>query len=322
MSKNTHETGTEIRVIAPSYRREPGDKQRNERAAQRLGSYGYTVTFGRHIDANYQLGTAEASDRVTDLHEAFTDPNVKIVMAHSGGWSANELLPLIDWELVRMNSKPLIGFSDITVLLNAIYAKTGIVSYLGPNFGSFGLANSWQYTLDVFDAVMRQEMPLELKPSTMWGEATGDQYPTQGLQVLQEGEAEAILLGGNFNTFHLLQGTEYQPAFSQPFILVAEDDDESGELTARYFSRGLESILQLPNVRKNLKGIVIGRFLPASKFSLATLAGIIASKQLGSIPVVAEADFGHTMPILTLPIGGTLRVLAKHNYVVMHLVSV
>jgi muramoyltetrapeptide carboxypeptidase LdcA involved in peptidoglycan recycling len=314
--------GDEIRIIAPSLSREPGYEQRDERAKQRLESLGYSVTFSTNIDSQYHLGTAAAEDRAKDFHNAFADKNVKAIMAYSGGWAANELLPLIDWDLVRANPKPLIGFSDITVLVNALYAQAGTVSYLGPGFGTIGEIASWQYTLENFNNVVQHKLPFEIKPSEKWSASDEQHYQATDWQVLQEGEAEAVLIGGNFNTFHLLQGTEYQPQFNQPFILMAEDDDESGKLTPRYFSRRLESILQLPEVRKNLKGIIIGRFLPSCHFSSADLKEVIASKQLGNIPIVAGVDFGHTLPILTLPVGGVLMLSAKNDKISMKMVKI
>lgn len=294
------EPGDEIRVIAPSMSREPEDTPRNLRIQKILEKQGYKISFGKRIDEQYQLGTAMPESRAADLHEAFADKNVRLVMAHSGGWSANEMLPHIDWGLLRANPKPFIGYSDVTVLLNAIYVKTGQLAYLGPCFGTFDETESRQYTIDYFMKAVSHRMPLELLPSKSW-------------KILQEGDADGIILGGNFNTFHLLQGTQFQPVFDSPFILAAEDDDESGSLTARYFSRRLESILQLPQARQNLRGMIIGRFLPKSDFSTDTLADIIQSKQLHGIPVIAEMDFGHTMPMLTLPIGGRLRISAHDN---------
>jgi muramoyltetrapeptide carboxypeptidase len=319
---DTVKIADEIRIIAPSFNWEPGYEERDELAKKRLESLGYKVTFSENFKSRYHLGTANAGDRVKDFLEAIADKNVKAIMAYSGGWSANELLPKIDWELVKANPKPLIGYSDITVLLNAVYAKTGVVGYLGPNFGALGWMTSWQYTLDNLSAVLQHKTPLELKQSHEWSDsADKEHYRTDPWKVLQEGEAEATLLGGNFNTFYLLQGTEYQPTFHERFILLIEDDDEPGMLTAKYVSRQLESIMQLPNVRKNLSGIVIGRFLPTCGVVDTDLAHIIESKHVGNIPVVAGVDLGHTIPILTLPIGGRLKLSAKKSSVDMRLLS-
>jgi muramoyltetrapeptide carboxypeptidase len=312
-SINMHQSDNVIRVIVPSYMWEVGFEERDEKAKSRLESRGYKVTFGENLKAKeFHLGTASVEDRVKDLHAAYSDTNVKTVMAYSGGWTANEMLPLIDWGLIKSNPKPLIGMSDITVLIDAIYAKTGVVGLLGPNFGTLGYDTEWEYSLINLDLVLNHNFPFQLKPSQEWSAKEGEQRPTNW-KVIQPGNAEGILIGGNLNTFHLLQGTEFQPRFDKPFILVAEDDDESGELTTKYFSRRLESILQLPGVRKNLRGIIIGRFLPTSNVEMEQLANVLESKHLGDIPIVANMDFGHTLPTMSLPIGGSLSMNVTSN---------
>lgn len=292
---------TQARVVAPSYAWEAGYEERDARAVERLEGLGYSVTFGSHVRSTGHLGTAPVAERVQDLHDAYADEAVGLIVTYSGGWSSNELLPLIDWDLVRANPKPLVGYSDITAPLNAIYAMTGQVGYLGPCFGTLGEEDGWRYTLEYFNKAVNGRHPFDLLPNA------------DSWKVLQPGEAEARLIGGNFNTFHLLQGTQFQPDLDSPYILVAEDDDESKSLTPRYFSRRIESILQMPRARENLQGILIGRFLPDSSFPTADLGEIIASKSLDGVPVVAEMDFGHRRPLLTLPIGGTVRIVADAN---------
>lgn len=303
--------GDEIRIIAPSISKSNSKNQKKFlRAKYRLEALGYKVSFGQYIHEQFQLGTAKAEDRAKDLNEAYADKNVKAVMALTGGWSANEILPLIDWGLVAANPKPLIGYSDITVLINAIYAKTGVNGYLGPNFLTLSRMVSWPYTLNNLQVVLRQEFPAKLQRSKTWGSRPSDRFNTKPWRVLRTGSAEGILIGGNLGTFYLLQGTEYQPSFAKPFILLAEDDDESGKHSTREFSRRLESILQLPNFRENLQGVLIGRFQPGGKVSANELDRVIQAKHLGDIPVIADIDFGHTAPTLTFPIGGTAMIVA------------
>lgn len=304
-------SGDEIRVIAPSRSQGSGKSRQYERAQERLESLGYKVTFSKYIKSKFHLGTATAEQRAEDFNSAFANKNVKAVMAIHGGWSANEILPLIDWQAVTSNPKPLLGFSDITVLLNAIYAKTGNVGYLAPNFATLGSMTSWQYTLDNLNAVLTQQSPITLTRSKEWGGYTSDRFKTKAWKILSEGEAQATILGGNLGTLYLLQGTEYQPKFDEPFIFALEDDDEAGKYTAREVSRRFESLLQLPNFRKNLRGVIIGRFPPDSKVTQNEIKSIVDSKQLGNIPIIAGVDYGHTLPMLTLPIGGTVRLVAN-----------
>lgn len=303
--------GDEIRVIAPSLSERADSKRQYERALKRLESLGYKVTLGKRIKNVLCMGTASAADRADDLNDAYRDKNVKAILAMQGGWLSNEILPYIDWELLKNNPKPMIGFSDITVIVNAIYAKTGNIGYLGPTYHIIGHNRQWRYTLDNLDLILRVSPKIKLMKSEKWGTwSSRKNYKTKPWVVLQKGKAEGVLIGGNLGTFYLLQGTEYQPSFESKFILAIEEDDESGKYTAREFSRRFESILQLPNVRKNLQGVIIGRFQPDGKVSEADIVDIIRTKNLGNVPVISGVDFGHTLPMVTLPIGGMVKISA------------
>lgn len=299
--------GDEIRIIAPSMSRQRSKSQIYQRAQERLERLGYTVSFGENTDNANRFGTAPAHLRAQDFNRAVANPNVKALLAIDGGWSANELLPLIDWQLLAANPKPLIGFSDITVLHNAIYAKTGSVSLLGPNFGTIGKMLSWKYTLASLECALKKITSQPTK-SAVWGARPSDRFTTTPWKMLSYGTGEGVLIGGNLGTFYLLQGTEYQPQFTQPFIFALEDDDEAGAFTAREVARRFESLLQLPGFRENLKGMIIGRFQPASGVSIADIRAILDTKELSAVPIVGNVDFGHTLPLLTLPIGGCVKL--------------
>ncbi len=132
-------------------------------------------------------------------------------------------------------------------------------------------------------------------------------YESQPWILIQEGMGEGVLLGGNIQSFFLLQGTEYQPTFNHTYILAVEDDSLTGEHTLHGFSRNLESILQLPGARRNIQGIIIGRFELESQVNHADLESVMRSKNL-TVPILSNVDFGHTTPIATLPIGGNVEL--------------
>ena len=96
-------------------------------------------------------------------------------------------------------------------------------------------------------------------------------------------------------------GTEYQPKFESDTILMIEDDAES---TPAIFDRNLQSLCHQPDF-KNVKGLVIGRFQKGSKMDREMLEFIINNKEeLKNIPVIANVDYGHSTPIITIPLGG------------------
>lgn len=99
------------------------------------------------------------------MHEAFADKSVDAVLTAIGGFNAVELLSQIDYGLIKANPKIFCGFSDITALSCAIYAKTGLVTYSGPHFSSFGMLKGFDYTLDCFKRCFFQKEAFVLCPS-------------------------------------------------------------------------------------------------------------------------------------------------------------
>ena len=90
------------------------------------------------------------ASRVEDIHEAFLDPNVKMVITCLGGFNANQLLRYLDYDLIAKHPKIFCGYSDITALSNAIYARTGLVTYHGPHFSTFGFDKEIEFTRYAF----------------------------------------------------------------------------------------------------------------------------------------------------------------------------
>lgn len=129
------------------------------------------------------------------------------------------------------------------------------------------------------------------------------------IQAINAGTASGTVIGGNLCTFNLLQGSSYLPE-PENVILFLEEDNLLEQLTLSEFDRNLQSIIHLKSFN-NVKGIVIGRFQKASQISHEQLDKLIRSKpELNSIPVIANVDFGHTTPQITLPIGGEIEINA------------
>ncbi|EKE04823.1 MAG: hypothetical protein ACD_19C00432G0019 [uncultured bacterium] len=304
-------TGDEVRVIAPAMSYSIFSEELKEIANKRFEELGLNLTFGKHIDEKNDFTSSLIESRIEDLHEAFSDKNVKAIFTAIGGANSNQLLNYIDWELIKNNPKIFCGFSDITALNNSIFAKTGLVTYSGPHYSTFGQKLHFDYTLDYLKKCLMNNDPIEIKPSESWSDDSWykDQDDRKLIKnncwlVINEGKAVGTILGGNLCTFNLLQGTEYMPDLDNS-ILFLEDDYLSNPET---FDRDLQSLIHLPNFNK-VKGIVIGRFQNKSNVTNELLTQIIKTKkELNNIPVVANVDFGHTDPKVTLPIGGTVAI--------------
>ena len=306
-------SGDTIQVIAPSSSALSLKKAFKEKAQARLEKeLGVKITFSKHAFEKDMLGSSSVESKVADFNKAFADKNVKAVLCVRGGFNVNSILKYIDWDIVKANPKPLCGFSDITALANALYAKTGIVSYLGPTFSSFSAKEGTDYTIEYFKKCLMSNEPFKISSSKMCGERKIAFKKNKGCKVLQEGSAEVTLIGGHLSTLNLLQGTEFMPSLKNA-ILFIETDDFGGKQAVIEFERDLQSLLHLPDA-KYIKGIVFGRFQKESGMNLKKLEFILASKkELKNLPIISDADFGHTQPIVTLPIGGTVRIEAKGN---------
>jgi muramoyltetrapeptide carboxypeptidase len=300
--------GDQIRVIAPSSSLAIISDELRSTATQNLARLGLQVTFGERAQETNEFHTSSIEARVSDLHAAFTDPQVKGILTAIGGYNANQLLRYLDYDLIRANPKIFCGFSDITALENAIFAITGLVTYSGPHFSTLGMHLGLEYTLEYIQKCLMEKQPFDLLPSETWSDdpwyrhqQQRDFIPNPGYQVVYPGQAEGRILGGNLCTLNLLQGTEYMPDLKDS-ILFIEDDDES---PAHTFDRDLQSLLHQPGFT-GVRGLLIGRFQKASQIDENQLLQILHTKrELQSIPVVINANFGHCTPQFTFPIGGT-----------------
>jgi muramoyltetrapeptide carboxypeptidase LdcA involved in peptidoglycan recycling len=305
--------GDQLRAIAPARSLAMIPPPSREAATARLGKLGFTVSFGDHVEEQDVFVSSSVAHRVADLHAAFADPSVAGILTVIGGFNSNELLPHLDWDLIRANPKVFCGYSDITALQNAIYAHTGLVTYSGPHYSTFAMRDYAEDTVTWFADCLTSDKPLLLRPAATW---TDDEWwmdqdarnprPGDGWWVLREGRGSGTILGGNLTTITFLQGTPHMPAASR-CVLFVEDDYES---QPHHFARNLTSLLQaIPP--EQVSALLIGRFQAASEMTRPVLAEIVARQPLAAgTPVVANLDFGHTSPLLTFPVGGSADVLA------------
>ena len=312
MIPNKLKTGDEVRVIAPSRSMKIINNETREIATKRLTDLGLKVTFGKNVELCDDFTSSSIEARLEDLHDAFKDQNVKAILTVIGGFNSNQLLSHIDYELIKNNPKILCGFSDITALSNAIYAKTGLVTYSGPHYSSFGMKYGFDYTLDYFKKMFFEENEIEIKSSDVWSndpwfinQEQRDFHKNHGMFIINEGKANGTIVGGNLSTFCLLPGTQYMPKFEENTILFIENDATvSGSIYIVEFDRMLHSLIHQPDF-KNVKGIVFGRAEKNCDMNPDKWKLMIHNKEeLKNIPIVADADFGHTTPIFTFPIGG------------------
>lgn len=131
--------GDEIRVIAPARSLSMISEESRAIANKRFEELGLKISFSKNCEVTDEFTSSSIEERIDDIHEAFLDNNIKGILTVIGGHNSNQLLSYIHYDLIQNNPKVLCGYSDITALSNAIYHKTGLITYSGPHYPTFGM---------------------------------------------------------------------------------------------------------------------------------------------------------------------------------------
>lgn len=308
--------GDKVAIIAPSRNLNIISNLNIQRAEDALRKLGLQVIYGGRINCENWQGSASIADRLHDLHAAFRDREIKAILTVIGGFNCNELLSGIDWQLIRENPKIVCGFSDITALTMAIYSQTGLITYSGPHFSTFALSDD-VYVTDYFVKCLFDTHPFTVHPSKQWrcdewylhespkwqtNEGPWHLHGDPNLEI-KEG---LVAIAGNLAVVSLLQGIFTFPQSHLPHILLLEWCAESQDgLNLAFFTQRLVSLLQCLSCPPAL--ILMGRMEDASKIYQSDMERLCVhlSHLLGDCVVSANWDFGHTLPIFTIPVGGT-----------------
>ncbi|MEA2007475.1 MAG: S66 peptidase family protein [Patescibacteria group bacterium] len=314
--------GDRVGIVSPSSTIEPFPR-RTDRGVKNLENIGLEVVFSSSAKKSFGHNAGTPQERANDINLMFSDESIKAIVCSTGGLNANAILPLLDYEIIKKNPKIFCGYSDITVLNNAITHKTGLVTFNGPTllptFGEYGGVN--EYTLEYFKKALFSEVPIgiitsaaEYSDENLWWEKEdtrpSDMKEAEPMKPVLSGFAEGVLMGGNLNSLCFLGGTEYMPDFSDS-ILFLEDEEESTAYTERRLNY-LEQIGVLGKTR----GILFARpyqFITDSQDrTLIDILSFFGEKY--EIPIICDIDFGHTNPMLTLPLGirATMNVSANN----------
>lgn len=272
----------------------------------------------------YRSGSIQA--RAAEFNELLYRDDVQILMAAIGGNNTNSILPYIDYGYLKKHPKIIIGYSDTTALLLAIYAKTGLVTFYGPALASsFGEFPPFvDQTYDFFRQVILEACPLPYTykiPSAWtdeyihWNEQTRPKksQPNRWVTVLP-GVCTGQLIGGNLNTMEGFFGTEYMPEIQQGDILLLEDSLKDACTIERSFS-----LLKLAGVLDRVGGIILGKHEQfddngTGKQPYEILLEVLNGRR---IPILADFDCCHTHPMFTMPIGCQVKLNATTQEVTL-----
>lgn len=300
--------GDHVRIIAPAHSFSPSfTAEMREAAEKRLSGLELTVSYGKYVEERNEFDTTSIEKRLEDLHDAYADPKVRCIIPAMGGSSANQLLKYIDYDLVKKDPKVICGLSDITALAAALYAQTGIVTYYGPHFTMLGASKLVNYSIEHMRKTFFSEAPFPLTPSDHYCDSEWDTQKIvneDGFWPVNAGEAEGKAIGGNLLTLNFLLGSTFMPDLKNTILFL----EANKVIDYKDVQNTLQSILNQPDSDK-VQGIIVGRFQKQTGMTRELFCKMIRSKkELENIPVVGNVDFGHTVPMLTFPIGGKVKL--------------
>jgi muramoyltetrapeptide carboxypeptidase len=282
-------------------------------ARESLEALGLKVRIGKHVLARHGYLAGFDKDRAADINTFFADSDVRAVLPIRGGWGSSRVLPHLDYDLIRRNPKVVVGFSDITALHMGIQAKTGLVTFHGPN----GLGRWDEWSLDYFKRVLFNGEAVTMQNPNRLSDRNALAQTEHRVQTITPGTARGRLLGGNLTVLTAILGSPYVPSFDGA-ILFLEDVGEDLYRVDRMFTQ-----LKLAGVLDRIRGFVFGTCAecePGEGFASLTLEEILGDHvaPLG-VPAWFGAMIGHQTPQWTVPVGieaeidaakGTIRMLA------------
>jgi len=245
----------------------------------------YELKLGKHIKDRNGYLAGNDKDRAQDVMDMFLDNDVDAILCTRGGYGCNRILPLLDYDLIKSNPKPLIGFSDITSLHMAIQHKTGLVTFHGP----VGKSEWTEFTVNAWDKVLIEgEKSKFITPN--------DQEDSF---IINSGIASGKLLGGNLTVLTSMIGSDYLPDFNGA-ILFLEDIGEDVYRIDRMLTQ-----LKLAGILEQLNGLVFGKCTDCSSGpnSLSLKDVFDDHLSLLDIPAFYGAMISHEDDNITLPVG-------------------
>lgn len=298
--------------------------KRFERAKKYLQDKGFNVIDG-NLTGKYDFyRSGNIKERADELNQLIRNPEVKCIISTIGGMNSNSILPYIDYEAFKRNPKIIIGYSDVTSILLAIYAQTGISTYYGPALvASFGeLSPFVDYTYKYFKEVTMDntKIPYVFEAPEYWTDEyinweTQDRSKEKRANkwiTVYEGVVSGRVIGGNLNTIQGIWGSKYMPQIKEGDILFIEDSLKDIATIERSFS-----FLKINGVFDKISGIILGKHELFDDSKTGRKPYEILLEVLGDrkIPFIADFDCCHTHPMLTLPIGCEIELNATEKKV-------
>lgn len=258
-----------------------------------LEALGFECILGKHVfDQNYYMAGTD-KNRAADLHDFFKNPEIKAIFTTAGGCGSQRLLPLLDYDLIKNNPKPVFGLSDNTALQTGIYTQSGIPSVTG-----FSL--KYDFKTGHINELLEQSLKAVIN---------GEKQTITSGETLTRGTAEGTLIGGCLSLVRSLCGTPYFPDLKDKILLLEDVGEKTYKLDLM-----LTQLRQQSGFGK-IKGIIFGIFAGCEEAddgdgSVDDILKNFVSELPQDIPVIKNFLYGHIPGRYVLPVGTNVRINA------------
>jgi muramoyltetrapeptide carboxypeptidase len=278
-------SGARIGIVAPA---SPCDPGLTHQAIEQLCAAGYEPVLGASVFRQHGFLAGTDEERLYDLHQMFADRSVEAILCLRGGYGSVRIVEYLDYDLIRANPKWLIGYSDITTLLLAIYQRTGLLTLHGPMLAELPASGNAKGWTNLWKRLKKPSMPF-IYP------------PTEKAHCLFPGETAGPLIGGNLTLLVATLGTPFE-IDTVGHILFIEEVGENPYRIDRMLTQ-----LRLSGKLQATKGIILGSFkdckTPPDQSSIPIID--VFRDQLSTLCIPAYIGFpaGHALPNYAFPIG-------------------
>ena len=294
MVPNKLKIGDTIGVIAPSKPITEEYKLYTNKSIKIFEDMGFKIKLSKNIYKNTYGYSATPEEKASDINEMFSNKDVKAIISAVGGDNSFNCLGLIDYENIKKNPKIICGYSDATNYLEAIYTKTGLITYHHAEMIDLGRKSEKDFQLSQFRKV--------LIDGTL-----GEVDKNKPYKSLQKGVVEGILVGGNVPSMVTLLNTEYFPDLTDKILfLEVYSRSTDFDLADRYLG-----VLKYHGVFDKIKGLWIGHYhgdtedMKIEDVFMRNLKGY-------DFPILKCDDFGHDCENIVIPIGSKVRLDANN----------
>jgi len=286
--------GDTIGLVAPGFAVKP---EILKKALETLEKMGFKAHHTSRILGNHGYFSDTDEQRAMDLNEMFADSRIDAILCARGGYGCTRILDLLDYATIRANPKALIGFSDVTALLQAIHKETGLVCFHGP----VGSTLDDPYGQKYFNKVLVQgKDSLKIK-NVKLRETEFLENPEYDRYTIVPGMGEGALIGGSLTLVTSMIGSAHEMDFTDKLVFL----EDVGEAPYR-MDRMLTQLIHGSTFPK-AAGIIFGVCMDCDrekKIDNFTLREVLMDRiaPLG-IPAAYGMSFGHVPGNFTLPLG-------------------